>query len=113
MEGRLLGRAEWPWRTAGSLTGGQISVCVQSATVQTVVKVLSVGLKQEMFTGKTCWIRRHLSERINCFFLCPGKSQSWGKVPFYQKITEGRQGFFPPAEISACRAGVPASKFRV
>lgn len=108
---RLLGWAEWPWRAAGLFTGGQISKCLQPGTVQTVVKVLSVCLKQEMFTGETNWIRRYSSERINCLFLCPSKSQSCGKVPFYHKITKGRQGFFAPTEIPACR--VPSATFRV
>lgn len=34
-------------------------------------------------------------------------------MPFYHKITGGRQGFFASAEIPACRTRVPASPFRV
>lgn len=88
IEGRLLGGSEWPWRTAGSFTGGQIPKCLHSGRVQRVVEALSVCLKQ-MFTGKTYWIRRDLSGRIKCFPLCPRKSISLRVMLFYHKTTGG------------------------
>lgn len=68
---------------------------------------------KQMFTGKTYWIRRHLLKGSNVSFFAPVRVSPGPKCLFITKITGGRQGFFAPAEIPACRTEMPASTFRV